>query len=52
MAVEVLKLCDGARTFDDIVGLLAERFDADRARIENDAGVLLADLSSKRMVEL
>jgi pyrroloquinoline quinone biosynthesis protein D len=52
VTVEILKLCDGARTFDDIVELLAARFDADRARIGNDAGVLLADLSSKRMVEL
>lgn len=50
--VEILKLCDGERTFDHIVGLLAERFEADRARIETDAGTLLADLSAKRMVEL
>ena len=50
--VEILKLCDGARTFDDIVGLLADRFDVDRTRIETDAGALLADMSSKRMVDL
>jgi pyrroloquinoline quinone biosynthesis protein D len=50
--VEILKLCDGVRTFDDIVELLAARFDADRVRIGSDAGTLLADLSLKRMVEL
>jgi len=52
VTVEILKLCDGVRTFGDIVELLAARFDADRARIGSDAGTLLADLSSKRMVEL
>lgn len=52
VAVEILKLCDGVRTFDDIVELLAARFDTDRARIGSDAGTLLADLSAKRMVEL
>ena len=50
--VEILKLCDGVRTFDGIVDILADRFHTDRARVEHDAGVLLADLSSKRMVEL
>lgn len=51
-SVEILKLCDGERTFDDIVGLLAERFATDRGRIETDAGALLSDLAAKRMVEL
>lgn len=52
VTVEVLGLCDGARTFDDIVTDLATRFDADRTRIEADAGTLIADLAAKRMVDL
>jgi len=52
VAVEVLRLCDGARSFADIVDLLAERFTVDRARIEADCAALLGDLAAKRMVEL
>ena len=51
-AVEVLRLCDGSRSFGDIVGLLAEKFSAEPARIEGEAGALLSDLRAKRMVEL
>lgn len=50
--VEILKLCDGGRTFHEIVEELAARFSADPARIESDAGALLADLRIKRMVDL
>lgn len=52
VGVEILGLCDGARTFDDIVDDLAARFDIGRARIETDAGSLIADLAAKRMVDL
>jgi pyrroloquinoline quinone biosynthesis protein D len=52
VAVEVLKLCDGARSFDDIVSELGARFQVERERIVTDASALLVDLAEKRMVEL
>lgn len=52
VAVEVLKLCDGARSFDDIVSELGSRFQVERERIVADASALLVDLAEKRMVEL
>jgi pyrroloquinoline quinone biosynthesis protein D len=51
-AVEVLKLCDGQRSFAELVDQLADKFSADRARIEQDATVLLRDLEAKRMLNL
>lgn len=51
-AVEVLKLCDGERSFSELVDELAKKFSADRLRIEHDATVLLRDLEAKRMLEL
>jgi pyrroloquinoline quinone biosynthesis protein D len=52
VAVEVLKLCDGSRTFAGIVDALSAKFSAERSRIEADAAALLGDLCAKRMVEL
>jgi pyrroloquinoline quinone biosynthesis protein D len=52
VAVEILKLCDGSRSLSDIVDDLANRFSGDRERIEADVQALLADLRTKRMVEL
>lgn len=52
IAVEVLQLCDGARSFGTIVDTLSEKFAADRTRIETDSSALLQDLVAKRMVEL
>jgi len=52
IAVEILKLCDGTRTLDEIVGGLAERFKADVGRVGTDVRALLASLADKRMVEL
>jgi pyrroloquinoline quinone biosynthesis protein D len=51
-AVEVLKLCDGERSFAQIVDDLAQRFAVDRARIAGEAEALLRDLAAKRIVEL
>jgi pyrroloquinoline quinone biosynthesis protein D len=51
-AVEVLKLCDGERSFAQIVDDLAQRFAIDRARIAGEAEALLRDLAAKRIVEL
>ena len=52
IAVEVLKLCDGARTLGEIVAGLAGRFNADPARVGTDVRALLASLQEKRMAEL
>lgn len=51
-AVEVLRLCDGARPLGAIVDALAEKFGGDRDRIAQDVRVLLADLAAKQMVRL
>ena len=51
-AVEVLRRCDGERTFAAIVDDLATAFNADRMRVAADAAALLGELATKRMVEL
>lgn len=51
-AVEVLRLCDGSRSFAAVVDDLASRYSGDRADIERDAAALLLDLANKRMLEL
>ncbi len=51
-AVEILRRCDGERTFSTIVDDLTQEFSANRARIAADVEALLADLVGKRMVEL
>jgi pyrroloquinoline quinone biosynthesis protein D len=52
IAVEILKLCDGSRPLSEIVAGLAERFNADPARVGADVRTLLASLAEKRMAEL
>jgi pyrroloquinoline quinone biosynthesis protein D len=52
IAVEILKLCDGGRTLGEIVAGLAERFNAEPARVGADVRALLASLHEKRMAEL
>lgn len=47
IAVEVLQLCDGARTVDAIVDLLAAKYAADRAAIMTDVIAMLQDLADK-----
>ncbi len=51
IAVEILRLCDGARNLSEIVADLAQRFKADPERIASDVRALLASLAEKRMVE-
>jgi coenzyme PQQ biosynthesis protein PqqD len=51
-AVEILKRCTGDATFSEIVDDLASTFQTDRAVIEPDVRKLLADLATKRMVDL
>jgi pyrroloquinoline quinone biosynthesis protein D len=52
VAVEILRLCDGARTLGEIVQDLAGRFKAEPERIAADVRALLASLAEKRMAEL
>ena len=52
IAVEILRLCDGARTLGQIVDGLAERFKADKTRVGADVRALLSTLAEKRMADL
>lgn len=47
IAVEVLQLCDGARTVTDVAAALAERYDAPRDQIAADVIAMLQDLADK-----
>lgn len=52
IAVEILKLVDGARSTDGIVDELASRFTAPREQIADDVAGTLEDLSAKGAVQL
>jgi pyrroloquinoline quinone biosynthesis protein D len=47
IAVEVLKLCDGARSVADVVDQLAAKYAAERAAISADVIAMLQDLADK-----
>lgn len=47
IAVDILQSCDGARTVDEIVGELVEKYAADRATVAADVIALLQDLADK-----
>ena len=47
IAVEVLQLCDGARSVADMVDLLAVKYAAEREAIETDVVAMLQDLADK-----
>jgi pyrroloquinoline quinone biosynthesis protein D len=47
IAVEILQLCDGMRSVADIIGLLAEKYTADRDAIGTDVVAMLQDLADK-----
>ena len=47
IAVEVLGLCDGVRTVDDMVAVLAEKYAADPVQIVSDVLGMLQDLAEK-----
>ena len=47
IAVEVLQLCDGARSVGEIVDLLAEKYAAERSAIATDVVAMLQDLADK-----
>ena len=47
IAVEVLKLCDGVRSVEAMIDLLAEKYTADRDAISTDVMAMLQDLADK-----
>jgi pyrroloquinoline quinone biosynthesis protein D len=47
IAVEILKLVDGARSFGEITDALAARFQAPRPQIAGDVAALLQDLRER-----
>lgn len=47
IAVEVLQLCDGARSVADMIDLLAEKYAAPREDIARDVIAMLQDLADK-----
>ena len=51
IAVEILKLCDGARSVGDIAGLLAKEYNAPAQEIEGDVIAMLQDLADKGVVK-
>lgn len=50
IAVEVLKLVDGARTLDAIVTTLAAKYDAPREAISADVIAMLAELQERQVI--
>jgi pyrroloquinoline quinone biosynthesis protein D len=51
IAVAVLRLCDGARSVEDIAAALGHSYDADRAHILADILPMLQDLVDKGVIE-
>ena len=47
IAVEVLQLCDGARSLDAVIDQLAAKYAAERAAIASDVIAMLQDLADK-----
>jgi pyrroloquinoline quinone biosynthesis protein D len=47
IAVEVLQLCDGARSVETVIDQLAAKYTAERAAIATDVIAMLQDLADK-----
>ena len=47
IAVEVLRLCDGVRSVEQMIDQLAVKYTADRADISTDVVAMLQDLADK-----
>jgi pyrroloquinoline quinone biosynthesis protein D len=47
IAVEVLQLCDGVRSVEAMIDLLAEKYTAERGAIATDVVAMLQDLADK-----
>jgi pyrroloquinoline quinone biosynthesis protein D len=52
IAVEIIKRCDGAATFAQIVDDLAKTYNAPPERIATDVSAMLMSLVEKQMMEL
>ena len=52
IAADVLRLCDGAHTVDDIAAELAQSYNAPRERILADITALLQELADKGVVQV
>ena len=50
IAVEILRLCDGVRSVEQIIDQLAAKYVADRAAIGADVVAMLQDLADKRFL--
>ena len=50
-AAAIARLCDGTRTVDEIIGVLASSADAPRERVGADVRSLIARLAEKGLVE-
>ena len=50
VSVDIIKLCDGSRTFDEIVDKLADDYGAPRAEISTDVGEFLQDWADQRLL--
>ena len=50
VSVDILKLCDGQLTLDEIVERLAEEYGTDRSQISADVTEFLQDWADKRLL--
>ena len=51
-AVEILSRCDGAATIGEIAADLAAKFSAPRETVEADVKKLIADLATRRLLDV
>jgi coenzyme PQQ biosynthesis protein PqqD len=51
-AVEILSRCDGAATIGEISADLAAKFSAPRETVESDVKKLIADLATRRLLDV
>ncbi len=49
---DVWQLCDGNRTFQDIIGRMAESYDAPLVTLEKDISDLLEELAHEQLITL
>jgi hypothetical protein len=52
VAARIWELCDGARSVDEIVGALAEEFDAPEATIRADAREFIDRLADAKLISI
>ena len=52
IAADVLRMCDGARTVEDIAGALAQNYNAPKERILADVTAMLQELADKGVVQV